>query len=37
MHSSVSRGTTYGTTDEIFQQSEKQDSLRHLLKSSVNM
>ena len=26
-----------GTTDETFQQSGKQDSLRHLLKSSANM
>ena len=25
-----------GTTDETFQQSEKQDSLRHLLKSSAS-
>ena len=26
-----------GTTDETFQQSEKQDSFRHLLKSSASM
>ena len=26
-----------GTTDEIFQQSGKQDSFRHLLKNSTNM
>ena len=26
-----------GTTDETFQQSEKQNSLRHLLKSSANI
>ena len=26
-----------GTTDETFQQSGKQDSLRHLLKSLANM